>query len=71
MQLQHKISLYIRVITNIGDCKMLKLFKDVLNRYFIFKSELDLYIEDQRPTSQSEVESLIRRYESEKQGVLV
>jgi hypothetical protein len=49
---------------------MLKLFKDVLNRYFIFKSELDLYIEDQRPTSQSEVESLIRRYESEKQGVL-
>ena len=49
---------------------MLKFVKDFLEHYFIFKSELDSYIEDQKPTSQSEVETLIRRYESEKQGVL-
>jgi hypothetical protein len=49
---------------------MLKFVKDFLEHYFIFKSELDSYIEDQKPTSQSEVETLIRRYESQKQGVL-
>ena len=49
---------------------MLKFVKDFLEHYFIFKSELDSYIEAQKPTSQSEVETLIRRYESEKQGVL-